>query len=255
MPDFRKPLYQRYVSGFKTERNEQLSESALVWYKYKYLPLLSGVKPNDAILDLGCGNGNLMQFFQRNGFINVKGIDISPEQINIAVSRGLDTYVADVFDFLPPREETFDVIFAIDVIEHFNKEEIISLFPIIHRSLKEGGRLILQTPNGQGLFPQQVIYGDFTHLTIFTPDSLRHILKIAGFDNIRFFETGPIPKKIKGVIRWILWRIVKGIANIFRKIEAGKTQEIWTENMICSCYQSSTRPQDTLVTSSFGGLI
>jgi len=214
-----------------------LRESALVWYKYKYLPLLSGVKPNDAILDLGCGNGDFMQFLRRNGFINVKGIDISPEQINIAISKGLNTCVADVFDFLKTKEDKFDAIVAIDFIEHFNKEEIINLFPFIHRSLKRGGRLILQTPNGQGLFPQQVIYGDFTHLTIFTPDSLRQILKIAGFDNIQFFETGPIPKDIKGVTRLILWRLVKVIANIFRKIEAGKTQEIWTENLICRCEQ------------------
>jgi len=239
MPDFRESLYQRYVTAFKTGNYEPLGADLSAWYECKYLPLLYGLEHGDAILDLGCGQGHLVQFLKRQGFSNVKGIDISAEQIEIAVSRGLDAEVADVFEFLPGQEAAFKAIFAVDVIEHFTKEEIISLLRLIHRSLKDSGKLILQTPNGQGLFPLQVIFGDITHMTIFTPDSLEHILKFGGFDHVRFFETGPVPKNINGAIRLILWRFIKIIANALRMIECGKTQKIWTENMICCCDRSS----------------
>jgi hypothetical protein len=34
-------------------------------------------------------------------------------------------------------------------------------------------------------------------------------------------------------LRLLLWQLIKLIANTVRKIEAGKSQTIWTENIIC----------------------
>ncbi|MFB0508915.1 MAG: hypothetical protein ACETVX_00300, partial [bacterium] len=58
---------------------------------------------------------------------------------------------------------------------------------------------------------------------------------VAGFEEIKFYETGPVPKNIKGKIRVILWSMIKGLANAIRIIETSKTQEVWTENLICCC--------------------
>ncbi len=238
MSDFRKELYRRYITTFKTVQ-PQIDDSALqsywAWCEHKYLPLLDGLDRNDSILELGCGPGYMMQFLKRHGFSKVEGIDISEEQIRIATSRGLNAKVADAFEYLQSSERTFNAIIAIDFVEHFTKEELIRLFPSIHRALKEGGMLIIQTVNGQGIFPHQVIYGDLTHLTIFTPASLGQILRFAGFDEIKFQETGPVPENIKDKIRVILWKLIKLVANTVRRIEAGKTQEVWTENIICCC--------------------
>ena len=95
------------------------------------------------------------------------------------------------------------------------------------------GWLIIQTPNGQGLFPHQVIHADLTHLTILSPSSLRQALHLVGFTDVRFEETGPVPKGVKGRVRALLWQVVKLVANLIRMIETGKTQRIWTENLIC----------------------
>lgn len=175
MSDFRNELYRRYITAFKTAQ-PQIDDRALqpywAWCEHTYLPLLHGLDPNDPILELECGPGYMMHFLKRHGFSKVEGIDVSQEQIRIATSQGLNAKVADAFEYLQSSERTYNAIIAIDFLEHFTKEELIRLFPSIQKALKEGGMLIIQTLNGQGIFPHQVIYGDLTHLTVFTPVSL-----------------------------------------------------------------------------------
>ena len=111
----------------------------------------------------------------------------------------------------------------------------MELLPLLYNTLKEKGKLITETPNAQGIFPNQVIYGDMTHITIFNPESLRQILNLHGFENIQIYETGPVAKNISGCIRFFLWKFIRQIAIMIRRIETGKKQTIWTENMICCC--------------------
>ena len=238
MSDYRETFYNSYVSRYKGTTS-QLSGDSLTPYfamwKFKFLPLFKGLGPESTILELGCGPGYMLEFLTRCGFRQVKGIDVSSEQIEQANRRGCVAEVADVYEFLKDKHDTFDVILALDFVEHFHKEELLELALLIFTSLKKGGRLILQTPNGQGLFARQIVYGDITHITIFTPASLQQLLSESGFDNFRFSETSPTPQNMKGRLRLLLWQLVKFAANSVRRIEAGKSQTIWTENMICCC--------------------
>ncbi|MFZ5447811.1 MAG: class I SAM-dependent methyltransferase [Thermodesulfobacteriota bacterium] len=238
MPDFRSDLYNQYVSKFKKE-DSQLHGKGLQaywdWCSYKYLPFLKELKAADNILELGCGPGYLLEFLKNSGFINVRGIDISEEQLQIARNKGLGVKKADAIDYLQQNKEFFQAIIAIDFIEHFTKEEALRLSQLLYNSLETNGILIIQTPNGQGLFSNQVIYGDLTHLTIFTPESLKQLLSLSGFSDFRFQETGPVGKNLYGKIRLVLWKVIKKIVSGIRKIETGKSQDIWTENFICYC--------------------
>lgn len=236
--DYRKRLYDTYVSSFKGEdssRAQTASSSYFQWADHKLIPLLKGLGSEARILDLGCGNGAFLKLLKQKGYPRVCGVDISEEQVRIAVDTGCDAVVADVFDYLAERKDQFDAVVGLDFIEHFQKDELMTLVPLMHDALKPGGRLILQTPNGQGLFPHSIIYGDMTHSTIFTPGSLKHLLQQAGFGEFAFEETGPVPKNLKGRVRQWLWRLIRFHANLIRQIETGKKQDIWTENMICCC--------------------
>lgn len=183
MQDFRSELYQKYVSTFKatySKEDESQTHSYYLWCQNKYLPLLNQLK-----------NDEILEFLKKSGFENVTGIDISGEQVNLAKARGLNAIQSDVFEFLSLHKNTFDAIIAIDTIEHFTKLEVLQLFQSFRNSLKLNGLLLLQTPNGEGLFPGQVIYGDLTHLCIFTESSLRQVLSLYGFSNIAVYETSP----------------------------------------------------------------
>jgi hypothetical protein len=97
--------------------------------------------------------------------------------------------------------------------------------------------LIVQTANGAGLLPGQVIHGDLTHQTIFTPGSLGQLLQAVGFDTLSFYETGPVPIRVRGRLDVALWRGIKAVANAVKQVETGKRQAIWTENFICRAFK------------------
>lgn len=238
MQDFRSEIYHRYISSFKTEilLNSTLDlDSYWKWCKFKFSPLLKNMSSEDNILEIGCGPGYILDFLRQNGFSRVKGIDISSEQIKIAEDKGFDVQVIDVYDYFKTVDEKYSAVFAINILEHFTKNELFQLLPLIYNALKKDSKLIIQVPNGQGLFPNQIIFGDITHLTIFTPALLEQLLKCSGFNNFEFYETGPVAKNIRGLVRLYLWRFIKILANFVRLLETGKTQKIWTEAFICCC--------------------
>ena len=55
------------------------------------------------------------------------GIDISKEQIAIADSKGYKVFHVDVFELLRMKANLFEIIFALDFIEHFSKDELIEM--------------------------------------------------------------------------------------------------------------------------------
>ena len=151
--DFRQELYKRYVSSFKGQTNQAADAGWYRWAQHKLLPLLRGLPLDAAILDVGCGAGQMLQFLKDNGFSNVSGVDISIEQVGLALQRGLNAAARDAVEHLCESPLKFDAIIALDFIEHFEKRELLSLFDTIRAALRPGGRLILQTPNGEGMLP------------------------------------------------------------------------------------------------------
>jgi 2-polyprenyl-3-methyl-5-hydroxy-6-metoxy-1,4-benzoquinol methylase len=238
VPDVRSQFYDRYVSAFKHE-NASLTAAELAhyyrWCDVRYFPILRHLEKTSSILELGCGHGRILRYLQHKGFTQVSGIDVSEEQIELAQKSGLNAKKADVFEYLekqPPA--SLDCVIAIDFVEHFTKEELLRLFELIHTAMKPNGTVLLQTVNGEGLFPQQIIYGDLTHSTILSPGSMSQLLAVTGFHDMRYFECAPIPSGLKGILRSFVWKLIRAGANTVRRIESNKTQSVWTENFITS---------------------
>jgi len=236
--DFRAALYSRYVSSFKGE-SAVLEGPALAsfraWWWHRLGPVLADLPRDARILELGCGAGHLLGLLGEHGFTRVEGIDLSAEQVELAVARGIPARVGDARKLLASHDGDYAAILAFDFIEHFDRGELLELATAIWRALAPGGRLLLQTPNGEGLMPGQVIYGDLTHLTIFTPGSLEQLLRFGGFTDFAFSESGPAPLSLRGRVRVLAWKLVKLLAGMVRRIETGKRQAIWTETMFCRC--------------------
>jgi SAM-dependent methyltransferase len=224
---FRGSLYDRYASTFKLGRGD----ASAAFFAHKYLPLLADLPRDAAILELGCGGGELLALLGQAGFTNAHGVDVSAEQVALARARGVQVSQQDIFAALQGQQ--VQAVIAVDVLEHFTRDELVRLAALQYEALEPGGRLLIQTANGAGLFPRQVFYGDLTHLTIFTPDSLMQLLRPAGFAQFAFYETGPVPLRLRGKANVAAWWLVKRVANAVRYIETGKRQAIWTENFIC----------------------
>jgi predicted TPR repeat methyltransferase len=175
----------------------------------------------------------MLNYLKQAGFTNLAGIDISADQAAEAVARGFNAVEADALQFLPQHKAEYDVIVAMDVIEHFRKEELLELLGATRDALKPGGLFLLQTPNGEGLMPGYVIYGDLTHFTILSPLSLRHVLTVAGFDDIHMKELGP--GAFVHFPLFVGWQVVRAVAVVVKFLEIGRIQRYWTESFICWC--------------------
>ncbi|MDQ5943966.1 MAG: hypothetical protein QG658_32 [Patescibacteria group bacterium] len=102
------------------------------------------------VLDLGCGQGFLMQELEAAG-TRVTGIDNNSEQVRKLDEQKLDVLYWEVFDFLEGHIEAnpgeYDAIVASHLIEHFQADEQVELLQLIYDYLPSGGRMVIVTPN------------------------------------------------------------------------------------------------------------
>jgi SAM-dependent methyltransferase len=109
------------------------------------LELISKEGNAPRILEIGCGNGTLLEQLFKAGYRDVVGIDFLPEFVELAKSRslGFDIRVADVKD-LPFSNAEFDVIVGERVIINLkDREHQRQAFQQLRRVLKPGGYLVM----------------------------------------------------------------------------------------------------------------
>ena len=75
-----------------------------------------GSPNNKKVLDIGCGYGDLLSEFKKNG-AEVYGVDISQESLKICNEKGISVVKADCRN-IPFKDNTFDVVYSIGVVEH-----------------------------------------------------------------------------------------------------------------------------------------
>lgn len=234
--DHRAAYYRRYVSAFKQRdvAGGRWDEAAFLrWCDAHYAAWLRSAPRDGAVLELGSGDGSMLAYLQSIGFSNLVGIDVSEEQAQVARGRGQPVRVQDAFEALAVPASTLSGIVALDFLEHFSKAEVGELLRLSAAALRPGGFLLVRTPNGQGIFSGQIVYGDLTHSTIFTPGSLRQALDLAGFTDIRFREATFSRRGLRGRLRAVAWELIRALANLVRRVQSGRTQEIWSENLLC----------------------
>ena len=133
--------------------------------------------------------GTLVKRLGEWGYRTVIGVDTSSEQVARAGELGVANVIeADLFTFLADNPSSFDIVLAIDVLEHLTKAEVLEALAGIRRALRGRGVLIVRVPNAQSPFSGRFRYGDFTHQTSFTQHSIRQVLLASGFSEVSTFR-------------------------------------------------------------------
>jgi ubiquinone/menaquinone biosynthesis C-methylase UbiE len=104
--------------------------------------------PARQILDIGCGTGATMDHLKRLG--EVQGIDLSEIPLNFSRRRGLNRVLCASATELPFENESFDLVTALDVIEHLDDDG--SGLSEIRRVLKPGAPAVIFVPAFQALW-------------------------------------------------------------------------------------------------------
>jgi len=108
---------------------------------YEYFQTLYGNGNSLKLLEVGAGHGAFTQKLWNDGY-SVEACDLYPE---IFYFKEITCRKADLTQPLPYPSDAFDVIIAVEVMEHIHDHELF--FRECHRTLRKGGRLMISTPN------------------------------------------------------------------------------------------------------------
>jgi 2-polyprenyl-3-methyl-5-hydroxy-6-metoxy-1,4-benzoquinol methylase len=129
------------------------------WMKY--------FKNKGKVLEIGCGNGMMLNEFQINGW-DVTGVERNINVSNNAeLNYGIKLYTPDIF--VIPDDEKYDLIILFQVLEHVDK--IDPLLNKLQSLLSYKGKLIIGVPN---ISSWQYKFGKNYWLHLDVPRHLQH---------------------------------------------------------------------------------
>jgi 2-polyprenyl-3-methyl-5-hydroxy-6-metoxy-1,4-benzoquinol methylase len=231
-------LYQKYTSTSTSFHQDEKAINQVYQHIYQtyiqpYLPSID--KDSVKILDIGCGWGGLLKVLQQKGYSQATGFDISPEQVETAIARGVKNITSQsIEDFLShTKPEQYDRIILFDVLEHFPSDAGVELMQKIRTLLKPQGKILIQVPNGASLILINY-YNDITHYKAFTPTSLTQIAKMSGFQHSIHQEVLPyLPFKKKVLSRVLWYGIIKPLSRLYMLAAVGNSGgKIYTPNIL-----------------------
>lgn len=130
--------------------------------------------PGLRILDIGCGTGATMDHLKRYGLPH--GIDLSELPLRFSRRRGHQRTLRASATELPFDSESFDLVTALDVIEHLDDDA--QGLSEIRRVLKPGAPAVIFVPAFQSLWgPNDVQSG---HRRRYRLNQLRSVVEEAG---------------------------------------------------------------------------
>ena len=172
--------------------------------------ILNEISPDDEVLDVGCIGYDADNAIDDHGlhkFICQKakytaGIDIIPDEVRKLQEKGFNVTVASAENF--HFDMKFDAIIAGGLIEHLSNPG--KFLDRAREHLKDGGKLMLTTPNPWSLLPLLAIGSgrlslNEEHVCWYDKTTLRQLLKSHGFKltKVEFYPS----HKAGGLTRFI----------------------------------------------------
>lgn len=124
--------------------------------------------PGERILDVGCGNGDLLRYLRSRGYQKLTGLEHSAYACRRLIAGGIDMINGSLLD-IPGDNEPYDVVIASQVLEHVIWRD--RFMREIKANLRPGGRLMVFVPDNC-LNP----LSEPEHVAVYTRKSLTRFL-------------------------------------------------------------------------------
>jgi SAM-dependent methyltransferase len=216
------------VSNMNTG-NSEIKPIAIPGIHERFLPFFENQIDKDKrlkILDFGAGNGYFSMILYEKGY-NVIASDRFPENFKF---NKVKCHMIESEGELPFEENTFDIIIAIEVMEHIHDHK--NFFSEAARILKKSGRLIITTPNILSLksrlrFLLSGFYYSFIALDYRKDDGLQHVASLTydQYNNLAvrngFNPSKPFCDKYQKSSLWLMFLVP--FIRLYDRFVEGKT--------------------------------
>jgi SAM-dependent methyltransferase len=137
-------------------------------YEYKTL------RPAETVLDLGCGNGANVLFFNKFGY-RAFGIDISQIAVDIGNSlleqNGFEkTLICQDMGGMSFSDNSFDIIVSHAALDHIFYRKFLDVLGNIRKILKKGGLLFVTLRSTEGFDYERMTASEAEPRTLITGD-------------------------------------------------------------------------------------
>lgn len=161
----------------------------------RYRALADRLVGDGPVLDIGCGRGELLALLRERG-VAAEGVELDSELCREARAEGLVVHHADGLAHLAKLpERSLGAVVAVQVIEHLHPQQLVELMTLAFSRLRDGGKLLLETPNVQSLYVHgRAFWLDPTHVRFVHPGYLVFLAEQIGFRGIEMDTASPPPE-------------------------------------------------------------
>lgn len=169
------------------------------------------------VLEVGFGAGSFIAYSKQAG-ANISGCELIEELCLAGVNRGYDTRFGDL-NIFSDEAGSFDLIVALDVMEHIPTKDLVDFMCKIRNLLKPGGVFLARVPNGGSPWGLVNQYGDITHVSVLTSGRFQQLSEYSKMNFVSCKNAYRVinrNSKIKDIIRFYVRDIINSlICSIF----------------------------------------
>ena len=101
------------------------------------------VEPKSRVLDLGCGDGELLEWLAENKGVDARGVEIASVKVQKAITRGVSVYQGDIDQGLADYPNAaFDYVILSQTLQETHRPR-----KVLREMLRVGRRVIVAFPN------------------------------------------------------------------------------------------------------------